>query len=279
MVIRHDVNSAEYLACEADYPAVFQLKPASGVATLVSETWAVTAAHCLYLLLKEDYRNTPFEVHIAGRRNTIIDTVHHPECEGIEEVEAIFLEARGKDKADDAFTERIFTALEQGAGPFDIALLKLEHPVPHVIPVEPYQNHDEVGQEVLMLGWGAFSTGDRGIIQGQEFDDGKFRQTKNIISGIENDMLTFKFDAPGMTNTLPLEGVNGPGDSGGPALATTGGVHQLVGVSSYSSYPTEEMDERARKGEIPIQTYGTIEHYTRVSSHLRWIRNIIGGRN
>ena len=281
VVIRHDVNPTEYLACEADHPAVFQLQPASGVATLVAETWAITAAHCLYLLIKDNYEEVPFKVQIADREHTIVDAVYPPECGAIDEVKMLFREARDhrEDTNSDVFVESVFTALEKGAGPHDIALLRLERPATHVKPIALYQNNDEVGQEVLMLGWGAFSTGEVGITQGYELDDGKFRQTRNVISRITNGMLAFDFDAPSTVGALPLEGVNGPGDSGGPALISTEEGDKIAGISSYSSYPTEELDERARKGGIPIQMYGTVEHYTRVSSHLSWIQDVVRSRH
>ena len=156
MVIRHDVNSEKYLACEADYPAVFQLKPASGVATLISDIWAITAAHCLYLLFSDNYEEVPFKVHIAERESTVIDAVYPPECSAVDEAKRLFHEARGKGiEMTGAFIERVFAALEPGAGPHDVALLKLEQPVTHVAPVSLYSQDDEVGQEVSMLGWGA----------------------------------------------------------------------------------------------------------------------------
>ena len=88
-------------------------------------------------------------------------------------------------------------------------------------------------------------------------------------------MLAFDFDAPNSGKALSLEGVSGPGDSGGPAFIETDEGLKVAGISSYSSYPTEKMDALAREGKLPIQAYGTVEHYTRVSQRLEWIKTVI----
>ena len=69
-----------------------------------------------------------------------------------------------------------------------------------------------------------------------------------------------KFDAP--PAGTDLEGVGGPGDSGGPALINAGGMWRVAGVSSAS------MDGRPSK-------YGVTDVYTRVSSYVGSISNTI----
>ena len=75
-------------------------------------------------------------------------------------------------------------------------------------------------------------------------------------------MLVFRLDAPEDENTTPLEGVSGPGDSGGPALIESSGVLKLAGFSVASS-------------GRPPGTYGNLEFYSRVSLDVDWIQEMI----
>ena len=75
-------------------------------------------------------------------------------------------------------------------------------------------------------------------------------------------MLVFRLDAPEDENTTPLEGVSGPGDSGGPALIESPGVSKLAGLSVASS-------------GRPPGTYGNLEFYSRVSLDVDWIQEMI----
>ena len=74
-------------------------------------------------------------------------------------------------------------------------------------------------------------------------------------------MLVFRFDAPDDENVTPLEGISGPGDSGGPALIETTDGLRLAGLSVASS-------------GRPKGRYGTWEFYARVSPQLAWIRDV-----
>jgi secreted trypsin-like serine protease len=57
-----------------------------------------------------------------------------------------------------------------------------------------------------------------------------------------------------------LEGISGPGDSGGPALIGRNNELYIVGISS------NQEGEGHKKG-----TYGVIEYYTRISSYYNWL--------
>ncbi len=71
-------------------------------------------------------------------------------------------------------------------------------------------------------------------------------------------MLVFRFDAPGDENVTPLEGISGPGDSGGPAFLETADGLRLAGLSVASS-------------GRPKGRYGVWEFYTRVSPQVQWV--------
>jgi secreted trypsin-like serine protease len=78
-------------------------------------------------------------------------------------------------------------------------------------------------------------------------------------------LLVFRFDAP--PGGTDLEGISGPGDSGGPALIERDGRWQVIGVSS-----GQDANATSREG-----VYGVTEYYTRVSSYLSWLRAELGG--
>jgi hypothetical protein len=261
MLIRHDRVPENYLADEADYPAIFPLsdngKMKEGVATLIHKKWAVTAAHCAVDLYKADFENHPFTVRIGGKEN-IVDWVAAPEQVGSVKT---LREHSGK-------LNQVKVKVRDQS--YDIALLKLKNEVEHVSPIPPYQREDEVGKIILLLGWGDFGTGDRGLPKFQLVNDGKFRLAQNKITGTNGNYLTFQFDSSDSHKTTPLEGVNGPGDSGGPALLDAGSGMQLIGISSRGRYKSILRTIFDRQGR-----YGWQEYYIRISKMYSWINQVI----
>ena len=261
MVIRHDVNPENYIVDEADYPAIFPVFEDGGikecVATLIAEQWAVTAAHCLDLLFQQDYERRPYHVKIAGKKNVVVEAVW-PESWGSFEVI----------RDDDGQLVDIFLS-DVSDRSRDIALLKLRDTVTHIDPIPLYDGNDEVDQTIILLGWGDFGTGDVGLTFGEPINDGKFRIATNIITATYGNTLFFEFDSPESGNALPLEGVNGPGDSGGPALVETDNGFQIIGVSSGGQYYTLEQTFS------PQGLYGWYEYYVRISTMRSWIEGVL----
>jgi len=68
-----------------------------------------------------------------------------------------------------------------------------------------------------------------------------------------------------LKNALPLEGISGPGDSGGPALWFDNGQPYIVGVSSHQDYRDKDIEG----------LYGSYEFYARVSDYFDWINQVI----
>lgn len=137
----------------------------------------------------------------------------------------------------------------------DLALVELETPAEDVHPFELYTRSDEKGQEVILLGSGECGNG----MKGARGSDRQLRRVTNIIDESNAYWLAFRFDAPPAGTSL--EGVCGRGDSGGPALIQQGSQLLLAGISSWQ-----------RQGGRPLGLYGCIEHYTRVSCYIDWIR-------
>ena len=146
-------------------------------------------------------------------------------------------------------------------GPHDIALLKLEQPVTDVKPAQLYAGDDEVGKIVTFVGRGDFGTG----LTGPKTMDRKKRGATNRVDNADRDWLYFTFDE-GEAAT-ELEGVSGPGDSGGPALLAIDDTTYTLGVSVFAD----------GKGKGPGR-YGVLEGYTRVSTHRRWIEKALAGK-
>jgi CubicO group peptidase (beta-lactamase class C family) len=146
-------------------------------------------------------------------------------------------------------------------GPHDLALIKLTAPVKGVTPIDIYSGHNEAGKIATFVGQGGTGTG----LTGPTREDGKKRGATNKIDSADQDWLHFTFDDP--ATATDLEGISGPGDSGGPALIEMDGTFYLAGVSVWG------MPGKNGRG-----TYGAKEGYTRVSTHDKWIEAILAGK-
>jgi hypothetical protein len=144
----------------------------------------------------------------------------------------------------------------------DLALLELEEPVTSVEPVKFYTRQDELGKRVIFVGEGY--TGDG--LTGPTKRDGAWRAAHNTISEVDEASIRFVFNRPPAGEDL--EGISGPGDSGGPALIEENGTVYLAGTSGSNSAP--------RGGGHC--TYDTIESYGRVSTNIAWLNEVMAGK-
>ncbi|MBE9061960.1 trypsin-like serine protease [cf. Phormidesmis sp. LEGE 11477] len=257
MIIRHDVDPALYLVSSAQFPAVFAvdsfqeevlvtydkidelLKPSlvvsvqpepefytrcDGMGMLIRSDWVLSAAHVAIEL------STEAEIVIAHQTYLIKEIVLHPQ----------FLDFDGTELAKN-----------------DIALMQLKAPVENVMPLPLYQQKEEAGKIATFVGRGDFGTG----LIGPDQVNGKMRMATNRIEQSDDQWLVFSFDAP--PNCTELEGISGPGDSGGPALIETQFGWAIAGISSGQ-----------KSFNLGEGRYGVWEYYTRVSSHIAWIKSI-----
>ncbi|WP_411029628.1 S1 family peptidase [Spongiimicrobium sp. 3-5] len=224
LIVRHDVSLDKFISLGKDYPQICHL--ADGEGALIAQNWVLTAAHAA-VVLKEELDNglTP-EVIIDEEQYPVEKVVLHPNFE---------------------LTNTSITS--------DIALIKIKKAVTHIPIAKLYNDKDEKGKQIVLVGRGDFGTG----LTGPQKTDKITRAATNRVDGTRGDWIYFTFDAPGSDNATPMEGVSGPGDSGGPAFVDIAGERYILGVSSH------QMDN----GQEGV--YGVIENYTRVSAYKTWI--------
>lgn len=144
----------------------------------------------------------------------------------------------------------------------DLALLRLVGPVRGQKPVALYDGRDEAGGRAVVIGRGHSGTGKTGA----NTPDKTLRAAENRVEFVSDHWLRFVFDPP--PGALELEGISGPGDSGGPAFLETEGGLMLAGVSSWQ--------DNTQQGVEGV--YGVKEYYVRVSSYITWIKVTMSAR-
>ena len=219
IVMRHDVDPDAYLLNEFVYPSAISIDGCS--ATMFAPRWMLTAAHCVNLgTIQGPLRIRTEDVVIA-------DAYIHP-------------------------------GYSTSNNPrHDIALLELALPVSSIIPTPPYEEVDELGQVMKLAGYGFVGDGVQGIYERCFPCD--LRGADNRVTIADDFLLRFRFDDPANGASLPLEGVGGGGDSGGPAFIENGAGRFVAGISSFGS-----------------TSYGEFDQYTRVSQELNWLLEVMG---
>ncbi|AOS61663.1 S1 family peptidase [Actinoalloteichus hymeniacidonis] len=203
--------------------------------SLVDENWVVTAAHCVY-----DGRvdgNTLRVGSINGDEGgTVVDfteIIIHPDY-------------------DDSEVTRV---------DMDIALLRLENPIPDAQPITLQARRPADDQFGLLLGWGQQCAEPGGCGQADILQE--------LEALIDNRMdCQYGFNAETELCHVSAEGT-GPcyGDSGGPMLAEREGITYLAGVTARIAYPGEDGASPTCAQGVSIST-DVAYHYSWIQSHI-----------
>ncbi|GEK09578.1 trypsin-like serine protease [Pseudoalteromonas peptidolytica] len=226
IVIRHDVDDADYRVSSDVLPQLATFYIDGGHGTLIGSKWVLTAAHATFCL-------RPNSTILINNVPTVIDQVF---------VHSDYMPGKSH----------------------DIALIKIQQALSDVKPLMINREKEELDEVLWFIGIGGTGNG----ITGQTIDNlanqGQMRRAQNTVKVAQGPVIKFSFDRG--ENGLPLEGVSGGGDSGGPAYQYENGQGIVFGVSS-----------RVEGGKIG--RYGVTEVYSRVSYFADWIDNIIAGNN
>ncbi|OKY25642.1 MULTISPECIES: trypsin-like serine protease [Thalassotalea] len=242
VVIRHDKSADDYVVKKP--PQYLVNMPHEGQGVLIAPNWVLTVAHVIFY----DYQGKTID--IAGKEYVIESVFIHKDYR---KLESSTLDKGTKATMDFQFANR------------DIALVKLSTSVDSVSPLSIYTKSDELGKRVI--GYGKGATGDG--IGGAVFEtkrDKVLRKLENKIEEVTPYWLAIAFDQP--EKALPLEGIDGSGDSGGPVIIKKDGREWLVGMFSWDYVDGPLSDFQAG-------LYGHKSYQVRVSSYQPWISSII----
>lgn len=244
IIIRHDVASSDYEIRGIDYPSVFFVEQLGSekvcVATVIHPRWALTAAHCAEetLLEKTVQEGLRFGVSVANRAREIDLVIKHPDYD------------------------------QSSANDVDLALLRFhnESSIPSPVPLQT--ENTEFGRVVTLVGWGYFGIG----TLGRQYNDGRMRRAENRVTDAGR-YLRFSFDDPRerSAESLPLEGVPGLGDSGGPAFLEEDSQRVLAGIAVGEIKGSDFTEDTQGK-------YGAVAIYERISRHIDWIETVVGSK-
>lgn len=240
VIIRHDVDDQAYKAV-APHPAMFDMRH-QGHGVLIAPDWVVTAAHVVFY----DYR---------GKTISLGGTDH--------EIDHVIFHSGYSKPAEGLFTGHSGPSQAYLRANHDIALVKLKRPVEGVAPAPMLTGDNENGATFTFLGKGNTGNGISGQV---DKTGGTLRSARNVVTQAADQWLTYTFDESDAG--LPNEGMQGDGDSGGPAFITVGDRDYLAGLVSWDVYDGEIEDF---KGGL----YGMQGSLVRLSYYQDWIKDVM----
>lgn len=246
IIIRHDRPDARYRDLGEEYrPYLVQMgmpdgegvkRLYGGMGTMIAPTWVLTAGHVADRFKPESTYPVDMSTHevwVMGRAYRIKSVHLHPRY-------------------------------RRGDADYDIALVELATAPSNARIACLYSENDEQGQVVTNVGAGVRGNGLIGVGQ----PDGALRGGTATIDRAERTLLSWRFRGPEDAGVTDLEGISGPGDSGGPAMISKAGRPCVAGVSG----------SQRRKIGRAAGTYGVEEVYARVSVFRPWIEDVMAGR-
>lgn len=248
IVIRHDVDDASYRMPASEFPALVDM-PGEGHGVLIAPQWAITAAHTLPM------HREHLQVDIGGVPRAVERVVVHPGYRPLPQVLIDQAMASGE-----AMLIVVFLASSD-----DIALLRLAQPVTDIAPVDLSLRNDEAGQRVKLIGKGATGTGDTGH-DPKGPNRTELRHAFNTVTSAYDRWFCYVFDEP--ASALPLEGVPGNGDSGGPVLVQDGDDWRLAGLAAWKVGQGNVMTSRPGR-------YGQVNCNVRLSHYADWVQGVM----
>lgn len=234
--------------------------PGEGHGVLIAPQWVVTAAHAAPMQMQ----GMEHEVSIGGVARRVKRVITYPDYKRLPDELATEALASGD-------FSKVYTFL---ASSNDIALIELASPVTDVTPVSLYRGNKEVGMTVQLVGKGATGNGTKGQDPHSPHRT-VLRRAFNVIVGADSRYVSYRFDPP--SSALPLEGVMGSGDSGGPLLIGDGSSRQLIGLASWSKYPPghPSLSNYTPGGPFVQGVYGEIAYCVRISRYIQWIDSVM----
>lgn len=247
IVIRDDVDDAKYRVAASDVPALVDM-PGEGHGVLIAPQWVITAAHAIA------WQSEIKQVTLNGVSRDVERVVVHPGY---------------KKPPHDLIHHALATwdwtlFMVQLSSSDDVALLKLAQPVTDVSPVAIHKGDDELGQIIQIVGKGATGTGVTGY-DPEGSHRTELRRAYNKVTSADGRWFCYVFDKP--SETLPLEGGSGSGDSGGPILIQAGQDWLLAGLTSWT----------VPQGVVrtPPGQYGQISCNVRLRHYKDWVESMI----
>lgn len=279
---RHDVDRAAYekLAAQPSFAATAQVtcaRKSIGTGVLVANRWVLTAAHLFEIsdVVRFDTLRTPqghrfvalrhiyerpddkperYAVEVGGRRYTVRRIISHP---------------------------LYYDSLTRAEG--DLALVELTQRVPDVKPAAWNTLPNELGAEVIAVGYGMVCRADqpdklhspRRPLAAQNVVDSvgdfKHQGMPTLLFADLDDPRGMAPNRLGRAEARPLEGTPNGGDSGSPLFRLRTGRWEVIGI-----YRGESDDVLALSDQLErYGYYGQLNEWTRVAPFAEWIKQEI----
>jgi hypothetical protein len=251
IVIRHDVDDSKYRIPASEFPALVDM-PGEGHGVLIAPQWVITAAHTI------PRHHELEQVVINGVSRDVERVVRHPGYKTLPQELIDQAVASGE-----AMLIVVFLASSD-----DIALVRLTEPVTDVAPVAIYRDGDEQGMIIKIVGKGATGTGATGH-HPRGPNRTELRRAFNRITSAHGRWFCYVFVEP--PSAMPLEGIQGNGDSGGPVLIQAEDQWLLVGVGAWKVVQGDVRTSRPGR-------YGQTNCNVRLSHYIEWIESVISGQ-